>query len=359
MEEIRFLTPISGVMLGDIAGKPEGGSLWIDVALKSFAGRRITVNGREAEDHAGIYTVKVPLTAYRNVLTARDETTGAAAESIVYRLKNDSMKYRLSLDDNIWFFQDIARKQYDSLFDNPYLALYRDMHEKYGTKVHLNMYYCCPEFGGFNLTQFPDRYKGEWEKASEWLRLSFHALKNLPDQPYIRATYDQAYGECEMVNREIERFAGKSSMSDYTTIHWCEGTKEACRAFRDNGYRTLQGGTVGNGTEPIDYYIDDEAFWEGVRKFGYYHDEEEGITVTSSNVCLNSFTPEQIPKKLDSMTSKYPLCGFIDLIIHEQYFYPHYVNYLPDYRERVEAGIRWCAEHGYEPSFRSEPLRPY
>ena len=35
------------------------------------------------------------------------------------------------------------------------------------------------------------------------------------------------------------------------------------------------------------------------------------------------------------------------LLIHEQYFYPFYEAYLPDYKERVMAGVRWCEEHGY------------
>ena len=365
MDKIKFLTPIDGTMVCDKAGIIDNDALLIDITLKASAGRRITVNGLETTDNGGFYTVKMPLTAYQNKLVARDTETGDTAEATIYRLKNASMKYRLSLDDNIECFKEIAENNYKSIFDQPYLRLMKDLNVKYGTKVHANIYYCCSEFstesspkGSFNLSQFPDKYKGEFEEASEWLRLSFHAFKNLPDEPYAREdgrVYMNAYEECAMVNEEIIRFAGEKSLSDYTTIHWCRGTKEACKAFRANGYKYLQGGT------PINYYLTDEQFLEAVRKYGNYYDPETDLVFTTNSCMLNAAEvgPTEIPKRLDERSKQYPLNGFIDLIIHEQYFYPHFHLHRPDYRERIEAGIRWCHEHGYEPSFRSEPLKPW
>ena len=357
MEKIEFLTPISGTMLCDKAGITDKNALLVDITLKATPGRRITVNGLKTTDNAGYYTIKYPLTAYENKLIARDTETGDYTEATIYRLKDASMKYRLSLDDNIWFFQDIVKNNYKSLFDNPYLGLMKEMNEKYGTKVHANIYYCCPEFGTFNLSQFPDKYKGEFEEASEWLRMSFHAFKNLPDEPYIHASYEQAYEECEMVTNEILRFAGEKTLSDYTTIHWCSGTYGASKAYRANGYKYLQGGL--NGLKPICYYVDDEKYYEAVCKYGNYYDADIDIVFTTSDSCLNITYQGGISHQLDERVKQYPLNGFVDLIIHEQYFYPHYRAYLPDYRERVEEGIRWCVEHGYKPSFRSELLKPW
>ena len=362
MDKIQFLNPISGTMVCDKAGILENDALLIDITLKASAGRRITVNGLETTDNGGFYTIKFPLTAYQNKLIARDTETGDTAEATIYRLKNASMKYRLSLDDNIWFFKDIAKNNYKSIFENPYLRLMKDMNDKYGTKVHANIYYSCSEFstktspkGTFNLSQFPDKYKGEFEEASEWFRMSFHAFKNLPDEPYVAAPYNQAFEECAMVNEEIIRIAGEKSLSDFTTIHWCRGTKEACKAFRANGYKYLQGGT------PENYYLTNEQFLEAVRKYGNYYDAETDLVFTTNSCMLNDakIGPTEIPKRLDERSKQYPLNGFIDLIIHEAYFYPFFFIHRPDFRERIEAGIKWCHEHGYEPSFRSEPLKPW
>jgi hypothetical protein len=41
----------------------------------------------------------------------------------------------------------------------------------------------------------------------------------------------------------------------------------------------------------------------------------------------------------------------IELIIHEQYFYPDYQAYESDYRQRVESAIEWVTRHGYKPVF--------
>ena len=57
-------------------------------------------------------------------------------------------KYRFSLDDNIWVFRDIARNNYSSIFENDYLALLKSIHEEFGTKIQLNVYY---ETEGFTL----------------------------------------------------------------------------------------------------------------------------------------------------------------------------------------------------------------
>ncbi len=361
MANIQFLTPLSGTMVCDKAGTIEGDALLIDVTLKSAANRKITINGLETTDNGGYYTIKFPLTAYENKLVARDTETGDTAEATIYRLKDASMKYRLSLDDNVWFFHDIAKNNYKSIFENPYLKILKDMYDKYGNKSHVNIYYCCSEFGGFNLSQFPDKYKSEFEEASEWMRFSFHAFKNLPDEPYVHEStraatgYDQAFEECQMVNNEIIRIAGEKALSDYTTIHWCRGTVSACKAFRANGYKYLQGGT------PHNYHITDDQFREAVRKYGYFYEPNTDLVITTSSVLLNAAEvgPVEIQKKLELYEKNYPLNGFLDLIIHEQYFYPHFHKYLPDYAERIEAGVKWCHEHGYKPSFRSELIKPW
>jgi hypothetical protein len=41
----------------------------------------------------------------------------------------------------------------------------------------------------------------------------------------------------------------------------------------------------------------------------------------------------------------------MELIIHEQYFYPEYRAYEPDYRQRVERAIEWVTRRGYKPVF--------
>ena len=97
------------------------------------------------------------------------------------------------IDDTIWAFRDIARQKPASIFDQPFLALMKEAHDKYGMKVQLNLFYQTDFFYGhdeFSLAEMPDTYKAEWEANSDWLKLAFHARHEFPDYPYVNATYE-------------------------------------------------------------------------------------------------------------------------------------------------------------------------
>ena len=53
----------------------------------------------------------------------------------------DGKKYNFFIDDNIFFFNDIQKHCYPSVFDNFYLGGLRKAHEKYGTKFTLNCFW--------------------------------------------------------------------------------------------------------------------------------------------------------------------------------------------------------------------------
>ena len=74
------------------------------------------------------------------------------------------------------------------------------------------------------------------------------------------------------------------------------------------------------------------------------------------DVVMNSHSPEKIVQILDKQKAEYPLRGFVEIMIHEQYFYRDYFNYEPDYEARIEAGCRWCREHGYEGAFAQDVI---
>ena len=59
---------------------------------------------------------------------------------------------------------------------------------------------------------------------------------------------------------------------------------------------------------------------------------------------------------LEQEQREHPLRGFVEIMIHEQYFYEDYGNYEPDYEERIMAGCRWCHERGMKGAFFSDAL---
>ena len=160
MKKCTILFPRDGDMLNERDGELlEDGSL--SVPVKVISDQEVYINGLKAAFKDGLYQASVSLKSYENTVTV---TCGKETETLkVYRLKNYVGKYRLSLDDNIWFLEDLAKNSriYRSLFENPYLNLMKRIHDRYGTKIHINIYYQTE--GSFNLTMMRTS-----TKASGW-----------------------------------------------------------------------------------------------------------------------------------------------------------------------------------------------
>ena len=131
------------------------------------------------------------------------------------------------MDDNIRFFKEITDVRPKRIFDHPYLAMYRRLHNEFGLKVQLNLFY---RMEGFDLSQMSADYYSEWEENADWLKLSFHsALENA--RPYESSGYDEVRRDCENVHREILRFAGNTSLAQTTTVHYCVTTEQIRRSL--------------------------------------------------------------------------------------------------------------------------------
>jgi hypothetical protein len=347
------VSPVDGDMLCEYDGTMKDGCLTIPVKIRAPHGSKIKVNGIGAKLSGDLVESSVCLTNYENNIEVTDQKTGSRKTIKVYRLSNYTGKYRLSLDDNIWFIRDIANNgsRYKSIFENPYLKMYRDLHQAYGTKVHFNIYY---QTDGFNLSLMPDKFKGEWKDNSDWIRLSFHALQNDPDHIYANSGYDEVKRHCEMVKEQIRRFAGEEVMDSVTTLHWGECTIEGARALHDCGYTGLAGYfNVDDNQSPVSYYLNEDQR-RNLKKRFIWKDNKEGLIFGRIALVINTVKQPQIVPYLDSLKKDSWKPGFLDLMIHEQYFYPAYVAWQPDYREKVFTSVKWAVENGYKPAFFSE-----
>jgi hypothetical protein len=225
------------------------------------------------------------------------------------------------------------------------------MHEKYGTKVHFNIYY---ETQGFNLSQMPDKFRPEWQKNADWIRLTFHARANDPDRPYIHASPERVRQDYRLVTAEIERFAGKELSSPITTVHWGTITRAAARALRAEGVRGLVGYFEQNDGMPSVCYYLPLAQARYLMGRDYWKDMQEDLLFVRHDMVINLFHLADIVPRLEQVAADPHQAEIMELMIHEQYFYPDYVAYEPDYRQRVERAIEWVSRHGYKPVFYSE-----
>lgn len=349
--DIRVAFPADGDMLTENDGTKTAGGLLIPVRIIAPARLRFDINGSKPVYSNELYEANLLLGDYSNYIEVTEKRSGFQKKINVFRLNDFAGRYRFSLDDNIWFLKDIQTNSsiYRSIFENPYLGFLKQVHDTFATKIHINIYYQCE---GFDLSQMTDRYKPEWKDNAGWLRLSFHALQNVPDKPYLEAGYDHVKNDCELVKEQIKRFAGEEVMGPVTTLHWGEAKVEGCRALRDSGYRALLGyfNLDGEGKPAVSYHFDAERT-KHIDSRCIWRDNTEGIIYKKIHLVINSCKIDEIVPLLNDIKKDPVRSAFLDLMIHEQYFHKTYRSYQPDYREKVMVAMKWATDNGYKPSF--------
>ena len=345
--------PRDGDILNRCDGAESPDALIVTVRGTAAPGSSVHVNGKKAASDGETFTCDVALTERRNAIRA--EADGHAAAIEVFWNRGSRKRYRFSVDDNILFLKDLGTNPaaYRSLFDHWYLGFWQSMHMKYGTKIHINVYY---QTDGFDLTQMPDQWRDEWRANADWLHLSFHALQDKPDRPYRNARYAQMAHDHDLVCGHIRRFAGNETVSRTTTVHWAECPKEAALALRDRGIDQLIGLFEVQGYEgpcTTGYYLSREQCAHCDSR-GAWFDRETGLTFIRCTSVVNALEVEAIESYLNQRTATPQTAEMVELLIHEQYFRKELTLYQPTVLEKVETALRWVAQRGYEPVFWSD-----
>jgi hypothetical protein len=372
-KEIHFQFPLDGDCLNEADGNIVDGLLCINAQVKAPIGKKILINEKPASYNinTGFYEYAVSLKNYRTTIFAADiEKPENSAKISVYKLtpKGIMKNYRISVDDNILFLQDIASNQsiYKSIFENPFLALFKKAHDLYGTKIHMNLYYeftkdCMAFFGKhktyFNLTMMPDKYKEEFKENSDWLRFSFHARANCPDYPYKDTSMEKLDEDICLVHREMLRFMGENSLSPVTTLHFGTTNIGGARTLRNNGYKGLNGYFEfdDKGLPSVSYHYPKEVV-DNLTDRDFWVDTSEDIICSRCDLVLNSYKLAEIVPSLEKIKTNSHRSGFLELLIHEQYFYEDYTAHIPEYAEIILTSAKWAHENGYKPSFLSEVM---
>ena len=250
------------------------------------------------------------------------------------------MKFCFTVDDNIRFLKEITENHCTSIFDHPYIAMYKRLHEEFGLKVQLNLFY---QMENFDLSQMSDAYYDEWKANADWLKLSFHSeMENF--RPYETSGYAKVYNDCKRVNEQIKRFASPAALANTTTIHYCLLTESGLRAVEDNGVVGLLG-LFGTNEKPRTSYDIDDGNAARIRtgeilKVG-------NISFASIDIILNCYSEEKILEQLAFISQR----DCIKVMIHEQYFYEDYFRYQPEFEEKLRSTFSFLRENGYQSSF--------
>lgn len=245
-----------------------------------------------------------------------------------------------TIDDNIRFFKELTKESYASLFDHPYPAMLKRLHERFRLKIQLNLFYSCD---GFTLSDMSDSYRSEWDSSSDWLKLSFHSYEETV-APYENADYDTVKRDALAVAREILRFASPASLAKTTTVHYCKTTKDGVRALYDAGVRGLLG-LYGSDSDPTSSYSLGTAHAESLRHGEII--EIDGIRHAAIDLIINKLSIDEIEAALSPLISR----ESIRVMIHEQYFYPDYPAYQPDFEDKLTLTFGILTDKGYSSRF--------
>ncbi len=291
------------------------------------------------------------------------------------------------IDDVIWVFRDLARKQPSSMFDNPFLKALKEAHDRFGLKVQLNVFYRTDFYYGddeFTLAEMPDIYKPEWEASSDWLRLAFHAKQEFPDYPYVNADYADVKANFDAIQKEIFRFAGEQTFAYNVVTHWLPMSREGCLALRDSGVKMISP-SYGE-RQPYNGDPASLPYGHAARLLQNRKPETSLFTrvslddaITTSICGYNHISKEEaepilmkLQAHLDKETGLYfkqfrngpvlnlsqketlaeefePLLGaeYIGYATHVQYFYSDYYAYQPDYAEKIFIAAELLHSNGY------------
>jgi hypothetical protein len=351
---LRIEEPVHGAVLNRRQGQTVDGGLKIRVSGAAPVRDAVTVNGAPAQRAGTSFGGELVLRQKETEIVALAQGSFGRQEHRIRVLwdQHSQPRYRFSIDDNSFFLRDIAQKKYASLFDCFYLKGLRELHSKYGARFVLNIYYTTDD--GFELPQFPDRYKGEWRDNADWLRLAFHAHANLPDRPYQYAAPAKLIADLDQVAEQILRFAGAQTYTPPTVIHWGMVQPPALKPLYQRGVRVLSGFfTQPNGVWDVNYLLDDTRS-EYLSRHDALMDFDSGIVFSKVDIVCNNVSVDKIVPTLEPLTKDPNQAEIMDLFTHEQYFWPFYVNYRPDHFQRLDTALRWVTENGYKPVFYHE-----
>jgi len=349
---VQILAPMDGAVMHARLGRAVPGGLEVEIRGRAPQGAKVLVQGRPASRDGETFRGAAVLRERETevVATAGSGSNRREAKVRLVWDRHSQKRYRFVIDDNSFFLRDITQKGYASLFDCFYLKMLKDLHARHGARFTLNIYYTTGD--DWNLTQFPEAYRSEWEANAHWLRLAFHAYANEPSWPYRDAPVDKLLADLDLINAQIHRFAGPKTFSPVVVVHWGMTRPEAWKALCERGSRVLGGyfRKSAEGEWQVNYRMDDVRS-EWLSRHDLLKDFASGMVFSRVDMVVNNTPLDKIVPTLEEVVADPRQGEIVDLLTHEQYFWPFYQAYLPDHAQRMDRAIGFLTGRGYKPVF--------
>lgn len=245
----------------------------------------------------------------KGVIGFRDNVQYWKAANIQYK-KRKTPYLHISVDDSINVFREIATTVPTSIFDNARLAVYKEMHDKYGACFSLFCFYQNSSVT-FNLSQMPATWKAEFVANSSWLKIGFHGVDDATDYTTISLT-DGVEHYTRIIN-EINRFAGYSSIDNMPRFSKFKGNKALYTELKKYG---LVGVLAADDTRPDDSGLT-TAEQTAVRNGDDYYNYEMGFYFVRTSPRLDLVNAAAVLTMLKTENNSYNTKNVFEMFYHE------------------------------------------
>ena len=139
----------------------------------------------------------------------------------------------MSIDDVTVSFQNLSGSAYSSIYELNIFQFLFTLHRLFGLKITLYVY--AKDYDR-TLSDIPEKYKHEFEEASEWLKFGFHAVSDEQKEDNILSNFEDAFLEAE---RQIRHFAGEEAIARILRLHYWFYPKAYQGVLKNHGVHTV------------------------------------------------------------------------------------------------------------------------
>lgn len=186
----------------------------------------------------------------------------------------------ISIDDVNCSLYRITQRNYRSLFDDKLFNNLKILNRLFGLKITLYVY---AQSNEWTLANIPEKYKHEFEEASEWLKFGFHAVSDEQKEDNILFNFEDTFVETE---RQIRHFAGEESIARILRLHYWFYPRAYQGVLKNHGVHTIltkegqQIETMGLNQWKTNIRIEKDTMKEIIYKISHYKQNQPLVVFT-------------------------------------------------------------------------------
>ena len=257
------------------------------------------------------------------------------------QLDNATYGYKfahISFDDVRFCMEDITTNAgtYTSIFDNPFFAKLKTLHENYNAIFSLYLF-------TENMSSYTTAFADEFTANADWLKFGFHAINgNSNFENTTGAQASTAYND--FVNNIISITGTVETIDRLPRLGNFKGNLESMLAIRD-----CKCGVVGalSAYDTRDSYYLSSADSAFVKDHGKLYDATHYMTFFRTIMTMEVSNPStSLPALLTK--AEYNNSNYLVAMMHEYEVYTSNYEIVSAMADRIEYACNWAVEHEYD-----------